>query len=84
MDEIESTGSSDINIRTLDFSFLFELDTDMDVTNRTRYNFWDLLADVGGFNDGLFLIASLIFSSYSAFAYRNDLVGNLYLADDKN
>ena len=29
------------------------------IESRMRYNFWDLLGDVGGFHDGLVLVASL-------------------------
>ena len=35
------------------------------IEQRTRYNYWDLLGDVGGFNDGLFLIFSIFMSIFS-------------------
>ena len=44
----------------------------LQVESRTRYNMWDLLGDVGGFNDGLLLICSLLMSSYAALAFKAD------------
>ena len=52
------------------------------IQNRTRYNFWDLLGDVGGFNDGLFLLCSLFMSSYSALAYKIDFLDGRIVEDD--
>ena len=52
------------------------------VTTRTRYNVWDLLSDVGGFNDGLFLVASIVMSSYSAFQYKKDLLSQFKVDGD--
>ena len=52
-----------------------ELDAIMSINGRTRYNVWDLLGDVGGFNDGLVLLGQIIMGSYSAFAYKSDIFG---------
>ena len=52
------------------------------MTNRTRYNVWDLLADVGGFNDGLLLVAKILFSSYSAWLFKKDLLGEIRIDSD--
>ena len=49
---------------------------------RTRYNIWDLLADVGGFNDGLILLVKLLFGSYSYFAFKKDLLSNFHVDHD--
>ena len=35
---------------------------------------WDLLGDVGGFNDGLLLLCSIFMSSYSAFSFTLDVL----------
>ena len=43
---------------------------------------WDLLSDVGGFNDGLFLVASIVMSSYSAFQYKKDLLSQFKVDGD--
>ena len=37
----------------------------MSIEARTKYNIWDLLGDVGGFNDGLFLVVSLFMAPIS-------------------
>ena len=47
-----------------------KLDDKIKSLSRVRYNIWDLLADVGGFNDGLVLILSIFMSIYSQFAYK--------------
>ena len=54
----------------------------MIIQNRTRYNFWDLLGDIGGFNDGLFLLCSIFMSSYSALAYKIDYLNGKVVDDD--
>ena len=55
----------------------------MIIQNRTRYNFWDLLGDIGGFNDGLFLLFSIFMSSYSALAYKIDYLNGKVVDDDE-
>lgn len=35
---------------------------------------WDLLGDVGGFNDGLLLLCSIFMSAYSAFSFTLDVL----------
>ena len=47
------------------------------VQSRTRYNCWDLLADIGGFYDGLLLLASLLVGSFSALAFKADYVDGM-------
>lgn len=42
-----------------------------------RYNVWDLLGDVGGFNDGLVLLCSIFMSSYSAFAFKTEILNKM-------
>lgn len=44
----------------------------VNIQARTRYNMWDLLGDVGGFNDGLLLICSLFMAPYAEFAFKTD------------
>ena len=46
--------------------------------SRVRYTFWDLLGDVGGFNDGLILMCSLFMSGFSAFAFNTDFLNKSY------
>ena len=37
-----------------------------------RYSIWDLLADVGGFNDGIILVCKVFMSGYSAIAFKTE------------
>ena len=37
--------------------------------SRTRYNCWNLLADVGGFHDGMLLVGSLFMSLYASLSF---------------
>ena len=77
-----STSNSDFTVSDgklhdcSDCQFKFSINVFMSgwtkIQQRTRYNCWDLLGDVGGFNDGLFLIGSLLMSMFSSFAYKKD------------
>mmetsp|Transcript_16696 Transcript_16696/g.22518 ORF Transcript_16696/g.22518 Transcript_16696/m.22518 type:complete len:91 (+) Transcript_16696:214-486(+) len=49
------------------------------VESRTRYNFWDLLGDVGGFHDGAFLVCSLFMSTYASLAFKNDYIDGTHI-----
>ena len=44
----------------------------MQVQTRTRYNCWDLLGDVGGFHDGLGLVASLFMGFIAQMTFQRD------------
>ena len=43
-----------------------------------------MLGDVGGFNDGLYLVFSIFMSSYSAVAFQVDLLKNSILGNESN
>ena len=43
-----------------------------------------MLGDVGGFNDGLYLVFSIFMSSYSAMAFQVDLLKNSILGNESN
>ena len=60
------------NAKTLKFEINMYLDEIVNIESRTRYNVWDLLGDVGGFNEGLLIVVSLLMAPYSAFAFKND------------
>ena len=64
-------------LKVLDFSLTVKLGTMIQILERTRYNFWDLLGDVGGFNDGLHLVGSLLMSSYAAFSFKQSILKNV-------
>ena len=64
-------------MNNFDFTIEIELDTHVHIQQRVRYNVWDLLGDVGGFNDGLILLCSIFMSSYSAFSYRMNVLNQI-------
>ena len=49
---------------------------------RQRYNFWDLLGDVGGFHGSMLLIFSVIMGSYNELAFKVDFLAS-FAASDK-
>ena len=57
-------------------SYIIEINVyltgDLHVESRTRYNFWDLLGDVGGFHDGLLLVASLFMGLVARIAFEKE------------
>ena len=81
--EMKTRGFSNYTVLPMEFQIDIYLDTYLTVLKRTRYNVWDLLGDVGGFNDGLNLVASLIFSFYSTFAFSKDLINSTHIDGDK-
>lgn len=63
-----------------DFRFQIRafLSGELYVENRAVYNFWNLLGDVGGFHDGLVLVASLFMGFISQMSFEKN-----YLHDKK-
>ena len=55
----------------------------LNVQSRTLYNMWDLLGDIGGFYDGLLVVASMTFGFYSAFQFRRDFAGSVAFDNDE-
>lgn len=47
----------------------FKLADEIVIEKRSRYTIWDLLGDVGGFNDGLILVCQLLTSFYAAVSF---------------
>ena len=45
----------------------------MEIHQRRRYNIWDLLADIGGLYDGIFLVFSIFMSVFNELAFETDL-----------
>ena len=41
-----------------------------------------MLGDVGGFNDGLTLLLTIVMGSYSAFAYKMDVLKSVPIDSD--
>ena len=54
------------------------LSDDTVIEKRTRYNIWDLLGDVGGFNDGLILVCQLFTGVYSAVSFKTSFLASSY------
>jgi hypothetical protein len=52
------------------FKVSINLGPDLIISKRTRYSYWDLLGDVGGFHDGLFIVTSLFMGAYSQLAFK--------------
>ena len=74
-----SKDESDVQFDVLHFRINVFLDERIEIIERTRYNVWDLLGDVGGFNDGLYLICSLLISTYSAFSFNKSIIENTFV-----
>ena len=52
------------------------------IEKRTRYNIWDLLSDVGGFNDGLMLVCQLLTGAYAAASFTTSFIGQQSFSDN--
>lgn len=48
------------------------------IAKRKRYNVWDLLSDVGGFNDGLILVGYFLTSAYTAASFKTKFLASIY------
>ena len=48
------------------------------IEKRTRYTIWDLLGDVGGFNDGLVLVLQILTSAYTAVSFKTQFLASVY------
>ena len=53
------------------------LDSIMSEKRRVRYSFWDALADVGGFHDGLVLLIKIVIGPFAAHGFFLELVTKL-------
>ena len=66
----------------------FEVEIYMDgyvqVEQRTRYSFWNLLGDVGGFHDGLFLLVSIFYAPFASLAFSLDFAKGTTVDSGKN
>ena len=54
--KFEDPNDEFVDMKVLDFEVSVHLGKNIEIIERTRYNFWDILGDVGGFNDGLYLV----------------------------
>ena len=51
------------------FELRFALTGFLQVQARTRFSIWDLIGEVGGFNDGVFLFCSLFMGRYASSSF---------------
>ena len=65
------------DITIIDFMIALKLGHNLKIIERTRYNVWDLLGDVGGFNDGLHLVGYFLISSYASFSFKQSILKNV-------
>ena len=75
--KIEIVALDEDNTGLFEFNIKLKLNGMKRVESRVRYNYWDLLGDVGGFNDGLYLIGSLMLSTYARAAFQQDYLDGI-------
>ena len=61
------------------FETRFALTGYMNVQIRTRYTIWNLISDVGGFNDGIFLCFAILMGRYSSAAFDVSYINSTYV-----
>ena len=55
------------------FKLYFEIEPEVQMMSRKRYNFWELLSDVGGFFEGVKLLLSFFLTTISAIYFKLDI-----------
>ena len=61
-----------------------ELGNRIHTEKRIRYSIWNLVADVGGFSDGIYLILRIFMTAYSAMAFKTNFLNLSYYDSEKN
>ena len=61
-----------------------ELGDKIHTEKRVRYSVWNLISDVGGFSDGLYLVCSIFMSTYSAMAFQTAFLNKSYYDSGKD
>ena len=61
-----------------------ELGNRIHTEKRIRYSIWNLVADVGGFSDGIYLILRIFMTAYSAMAFKTNFLNRSYFDSDIN
>ena len=64
--------------------FILKLSDNIVIEKRTRYSVWDLLGDVGGFNDGLILLCQLLTSFYTAISFKTKFLAATFFDSDSD
>ena len=70
--------------RIVDGGATFRISDNIVVEKRSRYTVWDLLGDVGGFNDGLVLVCQLLTSFYTAISFKTKFLASTYFDSDSD
>ena len=64
-----------------EFTMKLILSGNKSVEGRTRYNFWDLLGDLGGFHGSLHIITSVFMSLYASLAFQANYLSEKIIDD---
>lgn len=70
--KFQGDDNTDINWSPMNFRVTIGMDDLIHLQTRRRYRVWDLLGDVGGFNDGLLLVCQIFMTTYSAVVFKVD------------
>ena len=61
------------NPRTIYIHWI-EIDSQVQIMKRIRFNFWIALAEIGGFRDGLVMLVHFITTTTMVTLFENDLI----------
>ena len=64
-------------MEVLNFEVILKLGPTLKIITRTRYNWWDLLGDVGGLNDGLHVVGYFLLSAYASFRFKQSILDDV-------
>ena len=74
------TGKQELR-KAVSFVIHVQMANELSTEQRIRYTCWDLLGDVGGFNDGLIFIFQGVMGAYSALLFSIDYADGRYIND---
>ena len=66
------------------FEARFSLTGFLQVQARTRFSIWDLIGNVGGFNDGVFLFCSFFMGSFASNSFAVNYLNSQYVEGANN
>ena len=66
------------------FSINIELGNRIYTEKRVRYSIWNLISDVGGFSDGIYLVLRIFMTTYSGMAFKTNFLNRSYFDSDSN
>ena len=65
----------------MEFTLHVQMGNELSTEQRVRYTCWDLLGDVGGFNDGLIFIFEALMGAYAALSFSIAYSNGKYIDD---